>query len=69
MKQPNQDNEFVDGTMRDLEKHRREIDQIDAKLLDLINRRFSIAKEIGNIKNHANAAIIDTTRESHVIHT
>jgi shikimate dehydrogenase len=67
MKQSNQNNELVDAITRNLEKHRREIDQIDEQLLDLINRRLSIAKEIGKIKGHANAAVIDTTRESHVI--
>lgn len=67
MKKSNQNNEFIGGITRDLEKHRREIDQIDEKLLDLINKRFSIAKEIGKIKDHANTEVIDTTRESHVI--
>jgi shikimate dehydrogenase len=67
MKPSNQNNELVDAITRKLEKHRREIDQIDEKLLDLINRRLSIAKEIGKIKDHENTAVIDTTRESHVI--
>jgi shikimate dehydrogenase len=67
MKPTNQKNEFMDGITSDLEKHRREIDRIDEKLLDLINRRLSIAKEIGKLKDHANAAVIDTTRESQVI--
>jgi shikimate dehydrogenase len=67
MKKSNQNNEFVDGIARDLEKHRREIDRIDEKLLDLINKRLSIAREIGKIKGRANTAVIDTTRESHVI--
>ncbi|MGD9305361.1 MAG: shikimate dehydrogenase [Desulfobacterales bacterium] len=67
MKKTNQNKEFVDGITRDLERHRREIDQIDEKLLDLISSRFSIVKEIGKIKDHANAAVIDTARESHVI--
>ena len=49
MKPSNQNNELVDGISRDLEKHRREIDRIDEELLDLINRRLSIAKEIGKI--------------------
>jgi shikimate dehydrogenase len=67
MKPSYQDNEHVDAITRKLDKHRREIDRIDDKLLDLINRRLSIAKEIGKIKDHANTAVIDTTRESHVI--
>ena len=67
MKKSNQNNEFVDGITADLEKRRREIDRIDEKLLGLINKRLSIAKEIGKIKDHENTAVIDTARESHVI--
>ncbi len=67
MKPSNHNTEKVDATTRNLEKHRREIDRIDEKLLELMNRRLAIAKEIGKIKEHHKAAVIDTTRESHVI--
>ena len=41
------------ATVSRLDKHRRSIDEIDATLLDLINKRLSQAKEIGKIKeNH-----------------
>jgi len=67
MKKSNPNNEFPDGIASDLEEPRREIDRIDEKLLDLIHKRLTIAKEIGKIKGHANTAVIDTTRESHII--
>jgi len=50
-----------------LDKYRRMIDEIDATLLDLINKRLSQAKEIGKIKEKHRAPILDDARESEML--
>ncbi len=46
---------------------RKSIDEIDEKILDLINKRLLFAKQIGKIKDQKNEKILDTARESSVI--
>ncbi|MGD9192291.1 MAG: chorismate mutase, partial [Desulfobacterales bacterium] len=55
------------ATTRRLDKRRRSIDEIDATLLDLINKRLSQAKEIGKIKEDHRAPIRDNVRESEIL--
>ena len=55
------------ATTRRLDKRRRSIDEIDATLLDLINKRLSQAKEIGKIKEDHRAPIRDSVRESEIL--
>jgi len=55
------------ATVSRLDKHRRSIDEIDAALLDLINKRLSQAKEIGKIKENHRAPIRDNVRESEIL--
>jgi chorismate mutase / prephenate dehydratase len=46
---------------------RDNIDRIDAQILELINRRLSLAKRIGEIKKTAGNQVMDSTRESEVL--
>jgi shikimate dehydrogenase len=52
--------------MKDIQKLRQRIDEIDDQLLDLINQRLQVAREIGKIKNLSGTALIDTKRESQI---
>ena len=49
-----------------LGKHRKRIDQIDQQLLDLLNQRLEVAREIGKIKGRQNTGVVDTRRETEV---
>jgi shikimate dehydrogenase len=49
-----------------LEQHRNRIDQIDCQLVDLLNRRLEIAKEIGRIKDRKNTDVVDAQRETQI---
>ena len=53
--------------MDDIEDWRKEIDEIDLKLVELLNRRSQCAIEIGRIKNKLNVEIYDPSREEAVI--
>jgi len=46
---------------------RKSIDDIDDKVLDLINRRLLFAKDIGQIKKVKNEQIVDSAREATII--
>ena len=50
-----------------LEQNRREIDEIDAKLLGLLDQRAKIVREIGEIKLRAGIPIFDWQREAEII--
>ena len=50
-----------------IEDWRRQIDEIDKKLVDLLNERFRCAIEIGKIKHDLNVRVYDPTREREVI--
>jgi chorismate mutase/prephenate dehydratase len=43
---------------------RSAIDEIDQQMLDLLNRRFLLAKEIGKVKAKKGDQVVDTARES-----
>jgi chorismate mutase/prephenate dehydratase len=47
----------------DLEKYRLEIDRIDRELLDLLNQRFVVARNIGEVKTQAGLNLFDPGRE------
>ena len=53
--------------MDDIEDWRKKIDEIDLKLVELLNRRSQCAIEIGRIKNKLNVEIYDPRREETVI--
>lgn len=50
-----------------LEKKRKEIDAIDASVVDLLNRRASLAREISGLKLSAGLPIADVSRENDVL--
>ncbi len=50
-----------------LEPLRDEIDQIDSQILDLINQRLSIGKQVGAVKKEKGNQILDRSRERKVI--
>jgi chorismate mutase len=51
----------------DIEKLRQDINKIDEKLLDLINRRISLAKQIGEFKKQGGVQIKDSGREEEIL--
>ena len=50
-----------------IERHRREIDHIDHKIIHLLYKRFSIAKEIAREKKIEGKEIRDKKRERQVL--
>ena len=53
--------------MDDIEKWRRKIDEIDLKLVKLLNQRGECAIEIGKLKDKLKIEIYDPRREEDVI--
>jgi chorismate mutase-like protein len=49
-----------------LARCRERIDEIDRRLVDLLNERTSIVEEIGRVKKEAKLAIYEPKRESQV---
>lgn len=47
----------------DLSAERKKIDEIDRKLVNLIEERMDLCLEIGRIKAANNAPVLDTSRE------
>ncbi|MBW2100350.1 MAG: chorismate mutase [Deltaproteobacteria bacterium] len=46
---------------------RKSIDKIDETILDLINRRLLLAKEIGGLKEQKGSQVLDNTRENAIM--
>ena len=46
---------------------RKSIDEIDEKILDLINQRLRLGKEIGNIKRKNKEQVINKAREEAIL--
>jgi len=46
---------------------RKIIDKLDDQMIDLVVQRFSIAKEIGDIKKTNGIEVIDLHRESQIV--
>ncbi len=53
--------------MDNLKKLRNEIDKIDEKILELLDRRMAIASEIGRIKRNLGIPIEDIKREEEIL--
>ena len=53
--------------MTDKETIRQEIDALDRELLELLNRRQSLAQDIGRIKNREGQGTLDFQREEEVL--
>ena len=67
MKKTKQDPPLKGATASQLKKQRRNIDGIDEKILDLINQRLLLAKEIGEIKAQNGNAVVDSSREHKIL--
>ena len=50
-----------------MEKLRKSIDQLDSKLLELLNRRAKYVKRIGEIKQKENSEVLVPQREAEVL--
>lgn len=50
-----------------METLRREIDELDLEILELLNRRASCALDIGNAKRKHGWSIYDAERESQIV--
>lgn len=54
------------GPTEELQSCRQAIDEIDLKLLRLLNERTSVVEEIGRVKQRAKMAIYEPKREEQV---
>jgi len=50
-----------------LEEYRNEIDQVDKRIVALLNRRAELVREIGAIKTAAGLPVVDWQREAKVL--
>jgi chorismate mutase/prephenate dehydratase len=62
-----EENSNRESHREDLERFRREIDQIDAQILSLLHRRQDVAFEIGKFKRGQGLDILDPVREREVL--
>ena len=60
-------NKPVGNPESDIGKLRQAINVIDEKILDLINERLSLAKQIGDFKKQAGIQIKDSGREEEIL--
>ncbi len=51
-----------------LEEYRREIDDLDVRILGLLNARTAIVEKIGHVKEEASMPIYEPRREDQVFH-
>jgi monofunctional chorismate mutase len=50
-----------------LEQKRKDIDDIDAEILALLNRRAEVVRELGQIKLRSGLPLVDWRREAEII--
>src|SRR5579859_3260819 len=50
-----------------IEDWRKKIDELDLKLVELINQRAHAAREIGKLKNNTNLPIYEPDREKRIL--
>ena len=55
------------NSSKKIEKLRKEIDEVDQKLMNLLLKRFSITKKIGQVKTSNSIGIDDNDRENKII--
>lgn len=63
----NSKNHGNDDSILEISPLRNSINDIDANILDLVNKRLLLAKKIGQIKELNNAPILDNARETTII--
>ncbi|MDL2212012.1 chorismate mutase [Erysipelotrichaceae bacterium OttesenSCG-928-M19] len=52
--------------MKNLKEYRKEIDEIDDEIIQLLNERFQISIELGNYKKENSLEVTDQTREEEI---
>ncbi len=50
-----------------LEKYRKQIDNIDFKLVELLKKRIELSKKIGFLKNENGVCVYDKNREKEIL--
>ncbi len=55
-----------EDALRELARRRDRIDDVDRRLLELLNRRMEVVEEIGRIKREARLPIYEPRREDEV---
>lgn len=50
-----------------LSKQREQINQIDQQLVKLLQQRFAVTDEVGQIKKQAGIPVLDATREALIL--
>ena len=55
------------NTSKKIGKLRKEIDEVDQKLMNLLLKRFSITKKIGQVTTSNSISIDDNDRENNII--
>ena len=53
--------------MSELEDYRRQIDEVDAQLVDLFRRRMDITRRVGEYKQARGVPVLDAAREREVL--
>ena len=53
--------------MVELNLHRKEIDEIDDQIMELLDKRFALSDKIGALKNKAKKDVLDTNREKNIL--
>ena len=53
--------------MDEIRKIRTQIDIIDVKIMDLLDERFKLSLQIGEVKLKQNSSILDENRELHIL--
>jgi chorismate mutase len=53
--------------MNNLDNWRSEIDDIDREIMALLNRRASVARDVGRVKARAGLPVVDIEREDEIL--
>jgi len=53
--------------MQKLRKFRKEIDQLDDRIVQLLNRRMKLAERVGSLKALTGHRVYDRTREKQIL--
>ena len=54
---------------KSLEDLRKEIDELDHQILDILAKRFSVVKQVGDLKTVKNLPIVDEKRREELLET
>lgn len=55
--------------MSNLKAYRNQIDKLDKKLIEILSKRFEIAKKVGVYKKENNIPVLDKSREKDLLDT